>query len=333
MTDTTEYESGMNMKKQHIYIASCDENGGIYHGILENGEIKLLGKTPMDRAMYMVTDGDRMHIILHSPFPGSDESGIVTCRINEDGALSAPAEPVSTKGRGGCHLCAAGGVLYAANYGSGSVVRIPDNPVIHSGHGIDADRQESAHCHCIQPSPDGKYLIVCDLGLDKIITYDLDMRKISEVSLPAGNGPRHTVFSDDGSFVYCACELSSTVSVFSYRDGILTFLSDVPTLPEDFRGRSYPAAIRYHDGCVFVSNRGHDSVSVFRADNMKPELCRCIPCGGSFPRDFDIFGEYIVCTNEKSGNTAVIGLNGENDTAPRIYENIPGALCVAGKIL
>ncbi|MBQ0102335.1 MAG: lactonase family protein [Firmicutes bacterium] len=320
---------------QHIYIASCAEDGGILHCVLEKGKLNVIDRTAVPFPMYMIIDGNRMHVLLRCPFEDNKDSGVVTYTIREDGSLDpgSAAVPESTQGVVGCHLSVLDGVIYAANYTSGSVIRMPDRLVKHEGHSVNPARQSAPHCHYINSSPDGKYLLVCDLGTDEIVTYGKEMNRVSSVSLPAGDGPRHLAFSPDGKFVYCACELSSTCAVFGYDDGVLTFLDDVTTLPADYSGETYPAAIRCRDGRVYVSNRGHDSVTVFgtKEGGAKLTALGTVSCGGSYPRDFDLFGEYLICTNERTNNVTVSRLTGDCETVlTDEIKDVTDALCVVG---
>lgn len=320
--------------QRHIYITSYSKDGGIYHTVLENGKLAFSDRLSLEYPLYTIADGKDMYAALDTPFEDGS-SGIVSFRINGDGSFDVKSlsAPQPTHGICACHLCRHNGKIYAANYSSGSAARLPDKLVAHSGKSVDADRQGSPHCHYINPSPDGRYLLVCDLGTDEIITYDKDLVRVASAKTPLGNGPRHLAFSPDGEYVYCACELSSTLSVFSYRDGFLTFESEVSTLPEGFDGVSYPAAIRYVNGRVYVSNRGHNSVSVFEAAGKSVSLVLNFDCGGNWPRDFDIFGEYLICTNERSDNVTVFRLKGDTFEQTDELNGVNSPLCVTQVII
>ena len=74
----------------------------------------------------------------------------------------------------------------------------------------------------IAADPAGKRVYVTDLGLDRIVIYNLDTvsGRLSQINngivkLTKGSGPRHFVFSSDGTKMYVICELNSTVSVFN----------------------------------------------------------------------------------------------------------------------
>ena len=317
--------------KRNLYFALCapaSAGGGILHCVLDGTELVPVRLYPCDRPMYLTVSEDRMFVLLRAPFADSRESGMCSCRISEDGTLSEPDAVQSTRGEVACHLCVLDGNVYAVNYSSGSVIRFPNLVAAHHGHSVHPTRQEGPHTHCIVPTPDGQYLAVCDLGLDKIILYDRGLQPVSEVSTPAGSGPRHLVFSDDGREAFCACELSSSLCVFSYHAGTLEFLYEVPCLPADHRGESYPAAIRYLEGRVYVSNRGHDSVTVFERAGERFSPVRRIPTQGSYPRDFDIFGSVLVAANERSGSVSITSLSDGIPQSSSLFEGLPTPLCV-----
>jgi len=312
--------------KQHFdfYVASCEKDGGIYKCRYSEGKSEILGKTQLDRPMYMIIRGSNMHVILRECFDGA-HSGIITLNT-ENGELYQTGSAVSTEGVVACHLCTLGDDIYAVNYLSGSITRLGIRTVTHSGSGPNPARQEMPHTHFVE-SFDSKYLLCTDLGTDEIYVYDKDLNEISRASVPSGHGPRHLAYSN--GYVYCANELMSTVSVFGYSNGTLTPINTVSTLPEDFSGKSTAAAIRICDGYVYVSNRGHDSVSVMKIKGDSLELVTTVPCGGKGPRDFDIFDGILICTNEVSGNVTFFEL--KNAIPERISTElkISSALAVA----
>lgn len=318
----------------NIYIASCVKGGGIYHYTLsENNVLDFCEKTTLDEPMYMIIRNEKMYIILRQPDEKTNFSGELSIDIDGTGKLFAPSRIISTKGVVACHLEVSDDNIYAVNYVSGSVIKLPDTLVTHSGHGLHKVRQAAPHTHFVHASPDGKYILVTDLGLDKIFVYDKDLKLVSEVSVPSGHGPRHLAFSDDGKIVYCVNELGSSVSIFSYSDGELKLQNTISALPKDFSGDNISAAIRIKDNYLYVSNRGHNSISVFEIkDSYNIVLKECVDCGGNSPRDFNIIDDVLICTNEKSDNVTVFKLN---NYIPEIISeselNIPSPLCVAYK--
>lgn len=310
-----------------LYIASCCETGGIYHFLLDQTGLHEADVCPLDRPMYLALRNDKLYALLRDP-EKTGQSGLVCATLDVTGKPTLQSEITATQGTVGCHLAVTDRGVFVANYVSGSVFRTPNRLVTHSGKGFRPDRQEKAHTHCTVLTPDGQYICVADLGLDKIFVYDLELQPVSTVSVPDGSGPRHIAFTEDGRFMYCVCELSSEVCRFSYQDGHLTLLDRASALPSDYSGNNLAAAIRIRNNLLYTSNRGHNSISVFAIGDHAPRLLETVSCGGKGPRDFDITGDLLVCTNENSGTVTFFRLE-QGLPRPLPYKlEIPNALCV-----
>ena len=146
--------------------------------------------------------------------------------------------------------------------------------VQHVGSGVNRERQEGPHAHWIETTPDNRFAIAVDLGLDELLVYRFDARKGSltpnnppYAKLDPGAGPRHLAFSPNGKFAYVVNELQSTITAFAYdaRKGELQRLKTVSTLPKDFSGNNDTAEIKVHPSgkFLFASNRGHDTIALF----------------------------------------------------------------------
>jgi 6-phosphogluconolactonase len=166
---------------------------------------------------------------------------------------------------------ATGRVLLAANYHQSFVASIPIHSdgtlgsahiIRHEGKGTHPTRQEKPHPHSVTLSPDNRFVIVADLGLDRIFSYalDIDAGRLAPadppfVSTSPGDGPRHFKFSPDGTHAYAINELSNTITVFDYDPvrGALSPRQKVPTLPVDSRtptSRRRSACIQTDDSCT-----------------------------------------------------------------------------------
>ncbi|MBW7461931.1 lactonase family protein, partial [Paenibacillus sepulcri] len=130
-------------------------------------------------------------------------------------------------------------------------------------------------------SPDGRFLFVQDLGLDRISSYVLeeDAGRLvlhEETSLHPGAGPRHFAFRPDGKYAYVINEVDSTITGFAYdaEKGRLTSIETVPTLPDGFQGENTCAEIAVSEDGRFLygSNRGHDSIVVYAIDEESGRL-------------------------------------------------------------
>ena len=315
---------------EHLYVVSCAKEGGVLHFVHTEKGPEFREKLPLDRPMHMVTENGRAYILLRE----IDENGggLVSCRIGEDGSLSDPSPALSTRGAVPCHLTVRKGQVYAVNYRTGNLIRFPDKVVAHAGHGTDPKRQSGPHTHFIDFTPDGKFLVCCDLGLDRIDVYDKELNPVSHASTPDGHGARHAVFSEDGKWMYCAGEMGSSVSAYRYEAGKLDYVTTVPGLPEIPEGNT-AAAIRIRGKDLFVSHRGADVIARFELCDGLPVFRDSFSCGGACPRDFILSGRFLYSANERSDHLAV--LEEKDGSFSRVRQRIPvkTPLCVVSLFL
>lgn len=311
---------------RNIYIASCDEEGGIYLCTLsDSGKITVREKTELDRPMFLARENNKMYVLLRAP-EGGKNSALASFDIKEDGRLINMSALSDTHGVVACHLAVDSGDVYVVNYLSGNVVKMPDVTDTHEGRGPNEKRQEMPHTHFVALTPDG-LVAATDLGTDSVYFYDRDLKPKFTPRVPAGYGARHLAFSEDKKYLYVANELVSSVSVFSYNGERSEYLSTYMASPKDFEGDNLGSAIRVYGGRVYMSNRGHDSIAVFGADGGKLTLSGYIKTGRT-PRDFNIFGNLLVCLNMDSDSVTVFNLEG--GMAKKLSETggIKAPLCV-----
>ncbi|MGH2524753.1 MAG: lactonase family protein, partial [Anaerolineales bacterium] len=240
-----------------------------------------------------------------------------------------PINHQPTQGEVPCHLQldATGRWLLVSNYGTGNVGVLPIQPdgalgemtdlVQHRGHGPSAERQAAPHAHSATVTPDNRFVIVADLGIDQLVVYQFDaaagrLRPHTSVNTRPGAGPRHLAFHPSGRQVYVANELDSTVVVYDYEavSGALHERQVLSTLPP---GAPENIVADIHvspdGGHVYVSNRGHNSLAVFRigAEGRLTPLA-IQPCGGNWPRNFTLApnGRFILVANQYSDEVSVL---------------------------
>ena len=196
--------------------------------------------------------------------------------------------------------------------------------VQHTGSSVNPSRQRKPHAHSINVSPDNRFAIVADLGLDKLLVYRFDAARGALApndppfaAVMPGSGPRHFTFHPGGKFAYVINELASTVTAFSYdaARGALSELQTISTLPKDFTGSSTTAEVQVDATGKFLygSNRGHDSIAVFAIDPSKGTLTpvQRVPMQGKTPRNFriDPTGSYLFAANQDSGSVVIFRIH------------------------
>lgn len=224
--------------------------------------------------------------------------------------------------------------VFVANYGSGSVSILPvgENGHLHPasdvhqhrGSGINPERQEGPHAHCAIMDPTNRYLLVADLGIDRVMSYRLNREgkrlipnETPYLELPPGSGPRHLTFHPNGRFAYVINELNSTVMALGYDEnhGTLAIIDGISTLPEDFQGENSCAEICITPSGNFLygSNRGHDSLAIYSIDQDTGQLSivsHQTTCGRT-PRNFaiDPSGTFLLVANQASNNIVIFRIN------------------------
>ena len=294
-------------KKISFYVASCVPDGGVYRCELDgdgNVEMKKVISAPSPMWIEPAEDG-ALWMLMRAPFEDSPYSGVAKYDLESGERIG---EILSTDGEVACHLAVDGDGLYAANYISGSVWSSRGKTVTHSGKGVNPIRQTSPHVHSTFFSPDKKYVLCCDLGVDKIFVYDRELELVSTADTPAGSGARHLTFSKDGRYVYVISEMGATVHTYRWTDGLLTHLSDVSLLPEGMTEGKGSAIRLSRDGrFLYTTDRATRMIVVFEINDGRPTLVQRIDCRGDEPRDLVLMAEekYMVCANQFSDNCSV----------------------------
>ena len=344
------------MKKNDIfYVAACSENdrGGIWrYRFALNGEPEKLGFTPLRNSNYLVIVPETR--MLYSTGTDDDGAGIIAAyRIGTAGALH-PAGKVRTAGDGTfCHLAVSperrrlAAAAYSKGYfeefrldSDGLLAAAPSRVVRHEGHGPDPKRQEGPHPHFCAYTPDHKYLVVIDLGVDTVFCYPHDPEKGIDPAAPKRNrisppgaGPRHLVFARSGRAGWLLNEMGNSVQSFRYADGVLTPVGLISTLPRGVRCATKAAAIRVSadEKFLYATNRGYDSVAVFAiGERGMLGWADLVLSGGSSPRDFNLLpGGNAAATNEFSDSIFFFDVDGKTGAlTPNGWQlELPRPLC------
>lgn len=270
-------------------------------------------------------------------------------------------------GNGPCHVSvdAGGRVVLAANYGGGSAICLglaadgslkpvvagePGGLLRHTydrtgDTGFHPNRQAKPHGHSIDPTPDGRFAIVCDLGLDKVFVHALDRERATLAPhgftvTKAGAGPRHFALHPNGRFGYCVNELDLTVTAFTFdaKAGTLSAMQTLPTLPDTVTERHEfsTAEIAVHPTGTFLyaSNRGHDSIAMYAIDAATGRLTflGVEPARVKKPRHFAIApgGRFLLTAGQDSGTVAIFALDAQTGRLSFTDRSlaVPGCVCI-----
>ncbi len=304
------------------------------------------------------------HKFLYAVNEGGGANSVSAFAINPKTGKLTPLNAVSSGGSGPCHLAVdrTGKWLMTANYGDGAMAVIPvqadgklGEPARvekHTGSGPVRGRQAGAHAHQVVFSPDNRYLLLADLGLDKIFVYKFDAatgkltaNEPAAGSVAPGAGVRHFVFHPNGRTVYAINEIDSTITAFHWdpAKGSLVSYQTVSTLPAGgFKGTNSTAEIAISRGGarVYGSNRGHDSIALFSVDPSKLTLTPMdqTPVMGKTPRNFtlDPSGKYLLVANQDSSDITTFKVHpntGQLTPVGQPVKDAPVPVCIlfAGK--
>jgi 6-phosphogluconolactonase len=264
---------------------------------------------------------------------------------------------VSCHGEGPAHIVVdkTGKALLAANYRSGSLALLPIQADGRLGevtgfaqhHGIGPKpRAEGPHAHGAAFSPDNRFALVADRGLDQVLIYRYNPSKgtLTPNDPPLfdatpGAGPRHLAFHPNGRILYELNEPGSTVTVLAYgaAGGTMSRLQEITTLPPGFTGTSATAQLQIDRAGKFLyaSNRGADNIAVFAIDPAKGTLTLVehVSTQGKTPRDFNLdpTGGYLFAANQNSDTIVLFRVDaktGRLTPTGTVVEHVPEPTCV-----
>jgi 6-phosphogluconolactonase len=183
--------------------------------------------------------------------------------------------------------------------------------------GPPAPGEPQNHCHSVVVTPDNRFLLSTNTGLNKVFVYRLDPSKATFtphdpafLGLEKPTNPRHLALHPNGKWAYVANEINPggcTMLRFDARLGVLEEGPVAASVPADYKGRTSPAECVVHPSgkFVYLSNRGHNSIAIFEVNQSDGTLTLVEPFlpGGETPRSFSIdpTGAFLIAMMQRSG--------------------------------
>ena len=223
-----------------------------------------------------------------------------------------------------------GAYMMTADYSGGSVSVFPIangqigervEQICFEGRGPVEGRQESSHIHQLKAVPNAEgYILASDLGADVIrllktgkgegtseVPGTLKLTHIEDIECPAGSGPRHMEFSEDGKMLYCIAELSGEVLVYKVSGKKKPAFKLVQRIQADEVNAGGSADIHMHPSgqWLYTSHRlKNDGISIFKVlKNGKLEKIGYAHTG-RHPRNFMITPDgkilVVACRDDRS---------------------------------
>jgi 6-phosphogluconolactonase len=360
-------ESPAAAKKYWVYIGTYtgekpEDSRGIYRAEFDSstgklGEPALAGEIKSPSFLAIHPNGRFLYAVGETADFGGVKSGSVNAfAIDTKSGDLELLNRQSSGGGGPCHIVVdrTGKHALVANYGGGSCESLPirnngelgepTSVIQHRGSSVNPQRQEAPHTHSINLDAANRFAVCADLGLDKVLVYkfDADSGTLSPNEPPSydgepGAGPRHFAFHPSGRFAYVNNEITSSVTALQYNAdrGVLTKIHTLSTLPAPHRGNSTAETVVHPSGkFLYVSNRGHNSIAVFRIDGETGRLTAAGHQGEgiSVPRNFNVdpSGKWLLVANQQGHNINVFSIDQETGelTTTGTKVAVPTPVCI-----
>lgn len=310
------------------YVGSYSYTGNakgitVYDVDVEKGRFKQRCEVEIDNASYLTpsNDGKTLYSIA--------DQGVVSFRIHENGSITR-LNSKNIRGMRGCHLSVDPDdkYLFISGYHDGKATVMHLNQdgsigsiaagVYHKGLGSVAERTFRPHVSCARMTPDKKFIMVADLGIDQVKVYRFSEREedlilVDTIPCDLESAPRCFQFSSDGRFFYLMYEVKNVIDVYSYETGhrspkIEKIQTISTTGGTKISQLTAACAIRFSsdEKYLFCSNAGDDTVSVYARDAKTGllELVCCLPISGEYPKDIAVFPDdkHIASINHETGS-------------------------------
>lgn len=332
------------------YTGSGSKGIYVYSFNASNGQIKWVSNTDTaSNPSFVIFSHNKKFVYAVNETNGKDPGRVSAYIFNKKNGTLQFINSQLSGGDDPCYLALSlnDKWLTVANYTSGSATVFPINndgslqPYVQliqdTGTSVNKDRQEKAHVHETVFSSGDHYLFTPDLGADKVMIYKFNAHSKKPltpslpafVKTPAGNGPRHILFSTNKKFAYLICELSGTVLVYNYNDGKLKQIQEIAAHPKGYKGEigSAELAISPDGKFLYASNRGDENTFAIFSINSFTGKLKTVgyqDVKGTMPRDFiiDPTGKYLLVANQGSNNIVIFKRNAKTGLLSSLRDQV-----------
>ena len=317
------------------YTTGKNEGISVYKFNTADGNVMFVSKIKSDNPSYLAVSANGKYLYSANEASKVRLGSASAFKFNKKNGELTLLNQALVSGNGPCYISVnkANKWLITANYSSGSVsvLNLKKNGAIdtikqliqHVGSSINQQRQKEPHAHMAIFSPNEKLVFTNDLGTDKINIYNfnaasksmpLTVAADSVIFSVAGNGPRHTAFHPSQKLMYVINELSGTIDVFDYKNGIRA----VQTISTDTSNNLDKGSADIHfspDGkFLYATNRGnYNNIVIYSVDAINGTLkfVGLEPTQGKTPRNFiiDPTGNFLLVANQNSDSVIIFKIN------------------------
>ncbi|MCR5094669.1 MAG: lactonase family protein [Lachnospiraceae bacterium] len=333
-------------------IGSADDNGiHVYDVDIENGRLSEKEQVEITNSSFLRISHDRRFLY------SITDLGVESYTIAADGCLNL-LNKASINGMRGCYLYTdyEDRFLFTAGYHDGKVTVLRLNEdgsigeitdeIYHKGLGTAVWRNFRPHVQCVKMTRDNRFLLACDLGMDRINVYALDhktgkLRETDIIHSDQESAPRHMQFSEDGRFLYVVQEQKRAVDVYHYsvdNNGNPDFerIQSISTTTDPDVIGVVACALKFSwdYNYLITSNAGENSVTVFSVDKETGLLTMnlCLPIAGEFPKDASLLPDnrHLVSLNHESNTITFFTFHPDKHTivmnGPEVQVNQPNCI-------
>jgi 6-phosphogluconolactonase len=335
------------------YTNAGNSEGIYYYQFNKDGSASFINKQKATEPSFLVTSTNQRFVYAVNE-SGNGKGAVNAYQFNQSTGDFVLLNSVLSGGDHPCHISTdrKNRFVFISNYSGGNLSAIAINAdgslsnekqtIQHTGSSANKSRQEKAHVHSAVLSPDEKYLVVQDLGTDKISVYAVDLNNqtnplsenpISVFNCNPGDGPRHISFHPSKPFVYAVQELTGSVTVLSFKNGSLSKLQQIVMFENPSNKKSGAADIHLSpDGkFLYASNRAdYNDLAIYKVGiNGLLTWVGSQSTLGLAPRNFaiDPTGNFLLAANQNSNEIVVFKRNKKtgllNDTGNRIAVGRP----------
>lgn len=327
------------------YTNKCKSEGiYIYDYNTNTGDAKPKGVSKnVENPSYLTVSPDKKFI--YSVNESGDKSTVSAFKYTASTGKLDYINKKDSEGADPCHIIADAKNVIVANYSGGSIAVFERKKegglteakqvIQHTGSSVNKERQEKAHVHMVQFSPDKKFVFSNDLGTDKIYIYAYNPDGGSKtltlketIDVKPGSGPRHLVFNPNGIFFYVLNELDASLVAYSYINQKVEKIQETSLVKPETIGKNSAAHIAFtRDGkYLYATNRGDaNTISAFKVhSNGMIKMVQQLYTDGDTPRNFaiDPKDNFVLVAHQNSSNIAVFKRNKTtgmlDDTCKRI---------------
>jgi 6-phosphogluconolactonase len=322
-------------KELYLLVGTYTTDIQIYKFNTTTANLKFVNKfSGVDNPSYLTItkDGKYVYSVAES---GKQVPGMVVAfSFDKAKGILQLINKTETGGENPCYVDvdSIGKNLVVANYNGGNLSAFKTNvdgslqPAIqtiqHTGYSVNFTRQTKPHVHFTSFSPDGKFVLVNDLGTDKVYAYPftataekpLNEEEVLTTDVPDGSGPRHLTFHPNGKYVYVLNELSGKIIAYEYNNGKLNEIQTI--ISDNTGGKEDKGSADIHitpDGkYLYASNRAKaNDIAIFRVGStgLLTEVGRQSSMG-IHPRNFviDPSGRFLLVANRDTNNVVIFNI-------------------------